>query len=235
MSVLGHMEMTSPCPRYSPKCSSLVPLPPGKTYDYNLNTPIGSNGNVQAPLCKYTAPWPATTDTWTAGQSVTVKFYPYGATHSGGHCEFSLSYDGGNSFVVVHQELRYCFFTGNPNNGGTDSIRSYTFTLPANLPGTDHAIFAWTWVNAVGNREFYNNCGDIAIKGSAGSYTGKKMTIANYGAGYPTIPEFIGNYDTGISYYTTNTEQVTVNGAGYSGSPIPSSAPSSSYFTSAIG
>ncbi|KAI8323247.1 hypothetical protein GQ54DRAFT_248188, partial [Martensiomyces pterosporus] len=208
-AALAHMEITAPCPRYSSKCATQPALPPGQTIDYNLNTPIGSNGDVLAPFCKHTTPWPKVTETWTAGQSVTVQFAPGGATHSGGHCEFSVSYDGGSTYVVLHQELRYCFFNAPPSSGGTDSVRSYTFTLPSNLPGTDHAIFAWTWVNAVGNREFYNNCGDIAIKGAAGSYTGKKMTIANYGSNYPTIPEFLGNYDTGLQYYT-NSVQVTV-------------------------
>ncbi|KAJ1954386.1 hypothetical protein EC988_002464, partial [Linderina pennispora] len=113
--------------------------------------------------------------------------------------------------------LKYCFFDGPPSQGGTDSVRSYTFNLPANLPGTDHAVFAFTWVNAVGNREFYNQCADVAIKGSAGSYTGKKVTIANYGPGYPVIPEFLGNYNTGLEYYTTSTTSVTVTGPGYSG------------------
>ncbi|KAJ2704582.1 hypothetical protein FB645_003148 [Coemansia sp. IMI 203386] len=215
-AVLGHMEIYKPCSRYSSKCATTPALPAGETIDYNLNTPIGSNGSILAPFCKHTTPWPQVTETWTAGQPVTVSFVAGGATHSGGHCEFSVSYDGGNTYVVLHQELRYCFYTAAPSAGGVDTVRNFTFTLPANLPGTDHAIFAWTWVNAVGNREFYNNCGDIAIKGSAGSYTGKKVTIANYGAGYPVIPEFLGNYETGISYYTTNITQATVTGAGYS-------------------
>ncbi|KAJ1788165.1 hypothetical protein LPJ59_005584, partial [Coemansia sp. RSA 2399] len=106
--------------------------------------------------------------------------------------------------------LRYCFYTASPASGGTDSVRSYTFDLPSDLPGTDHAVFAWTWVNAAGNREFYMNCGDVAIEGSAGSYTGKEVTIANYGAGYPVIAEFNGDYDIGIEYYTTNTTNITV-------------------------
>ncbi|KAJ1936809.1 hypothetical protein EC988_008085, partial [Linderina pennispora] len=160
-------------------------------------------------------------------------FYPGGATHSGGHCEFSLSYDGGKTFVVVHQALKYCFFTGAPSAGGVDTVRSYTINLPANLPGTDRAVFAWTWVNAAGNREFYNGCGDIAIKGSAGSYTGKKVTIANYGPGYPVIPEFLGNYNTGLEYYTTNTTAVTVTGPGYNGGSGTTTSPAATTTTSA--
>ncbi|KAJ2403324.1 hypothetical protein GGI23_000029 [Coemansia sp. RSA 2559] len=222
-AALGHMDIIYPCPRYSSQCATTPTLPSGESVDYNMNAPIGSNGNILAPLCKHATPWPSVTDTWTAGQSVTVQFASGGATHGGGDCEFSISYDNGSTFVVLHQELRYCFYTASPASGGTDSVRSYTFDLPSNLPGTDHAVFAWTWVNAVGNREFYMNCGDVAIKGSAGSYTGKEVTIANYGAGYPVIAAFLGDYDTGIEYYTTNTTEITVTGAGYTESGSTSS------------
>ncbi|KAJ1663999.1 hypothetical protein IW140_004423 [Coemansia sp. RSA 1813] len=227
-SALGHMELIVPCPRYSSLCAVQPALPPGESIDYNLNAPIGSNGDVLEPFCKHTTAWPSVTDTWTAGQSVTIQFAAGGATHLGGDCEFSISYDGGKTFVVLHQELRYCFYTASPDSGGVDSVRSYTFDLPSNLPGTGHAVFAWTWVNASGNREFYNNCGDVAIIGSAGSYTGKEVTMANYGAGYPVIPEFLGDYDTGIEYYTTNVTDITVNGAGYTGSANVAGVPTSS-------
>ncbi|KAJ1665127.1 hypothetical protein EV178_003433 [Coemansia sp. RSA 1646] len=227
-SALGHMELIAPCPRYSDKCATQPALPAGESIDYDLNAPIGSNGAVLQPLCKHTTAWPSVTDTWTAGQSVTIQFAAGGATHLGGDCEFSISYDGGKTFVVLHQELRYCFYTASPDSGGVDSVRSYTFELPSNLPGTDHAVFSWSWVNASGNREFYNNCGDVAVVGSAGSYTGKSMTIGNYGAGYPVIAEFLGNYNTGIEYYTTNTTDVTVSGSGYTSSGSGGSSGSSS-------
>ncbi|KAJ2783303.1 hypothetical protein GGI15_002640, partial [Coemansia interrupta] len=87
----------------------------------------------------------------------------------------------------------------------TPSVLNFEVPLPANLPGTDHAVFAWTWVNASGNREFYMNCADIAISGPAGSFTGKQMTILNY-PGYPVVPEFLGNYNTGLAYYTNATQ-----------------------------
>ncbi|ORX66639.1 hypothetical protein DL89DRAFT_65774 [Linderina pennispora] len=215
-AVLGHMEITYPCPRYSPRCATRPTLPPGQSFDYNLNVPAGSNGNINSPICHHDTPWPQANEVWTAGETVSVKFNAGGATHSGGHCEFSVSYDGGQTFVVLYQRLRYCFFTSAPSQGGTDSVRTYTFNLPATLPGAPRVTFLWSWVNAVGNREFYSNCADVAIKGAAGSYTGKKVTIANYGAGYPVIPEFLGNYETGISYYMGGT-QVTVSGPGFDG------------------
>ncbi|KAJ1910091.1 hypothetical protein LPJ71_003296, partial [Coemansia sp. S17] len=120
---------------------------------------------------------------------------------------FSLSYDGGNTFVVVYQVLGRCF-------GADQGTRQYTFGLPAGLPGSDKVVFAWTWVNAIGNREFYMNCADVAIKGGSAPYTGKQMTIANHN-GYPTIPEFSGSFDTGANYYN-NATTITVSGNGSS-------------------
>ncbi|KAI8321090.1 hypothetical protein GQ54DRAFT_250612, partial [Martensiomyces pterosporus] len=181
-SAMAHMDMISPCPRYSPQGENCPAVPAGQSLDYSMSSPLGAS----EPLCKHTTPFATPSATWSAGQSVTVKFAPGGAPHGGGHCQFSLSYDGGKTFVVVHEELEHCFF-----NGAAD-VRQYTFNLPSNLPSSDKAVFAWTWVNAVGNREFYMNCADVAIKGTSSSYTGKEVTIANHN-GYPTIPEFSGN------------------------------------------
>ncbi|KAJ1808106.1 hypothetical protein LPJ56_004784 [Coemansia sp. RSA 2599] len=60
------------------------------------------------------------------------------------------------------------------------------------------------------------NCADVAIKGSSTSFTGKQMTIANHN-GYPTIPEFNGDYNTGLEHYK-NAAQITVAGSGSSSS-----------------
>ncbi|KAJ1950730.1 hypothetical protein EC988_004280 [Linderina pennispora] len=216
------MAMVKPCTRYTPHGENCPSLPAGASFDYSLNSPLG----MSEPLCKHTTPYDTPVETWTAGQSVTVKFDPAGgAAHGGGHCQFSLSYDGGKTFVVVHEELKYCF-VGGPTTANTASVRSYTFNLPSELPSSDKAVFAWSWVNAIGNREFYMNCADVAIKGSGSSYTGKEMTIANHD-GYPTIPEFGSNYDTGLEHYK-NAKQITVNGSGSSAGQAASKAGSSS-------
>ncbi|KAJ1720494.1 hypothetical protein LPJ61_006152, partial [Coemansia biformis] len=51
------------------------------------------------------------------------------------------------------------------------------------------------------------NCADIAISGSSQSYTGRQMVVANY-PDHPVIPEFNGNYSTGLGLYT-NSSQIT--------------------------
>ncbi|KAJ1664654.1 hypothetical protein IW140_005626 [Coemansia sp. RSA 1813] len=227
-SASAHMTMTDPCPRFSPSCVTEPPaLPAGASWDYDIKSPIPSDGI----LCKSNTPWPAPVATWTAGQPVTVHFLNNGAAHGGGHAQFSVSYDGGKTFAVVYEVLRYFFFNG-PTDSNTPEVLDYTFTLPKELPNSDSAIFAWSWVNAIGNREFYMNCADVAITGSSSSsYTGKQMVIADHD-GYPTIPEFAGNYDTGINYYE-DSPMITVSADGsssYSGgnstSPEPSAASS---------
>ncbi|KAJ2694729.1 hypothetical protein H4218_005479 [Coemansia sp. IMI 209128] len=203
-SVSAHMDIISPCPRYSSRGQNCPALPAGQSMDYSMSSPLGAS----EPLCKHTVPFPTPCATWTAGQPVTVTFAPGGAPHGGGHCEFSLSYDGGSTFVVVYQILGTCF-------GAGQGVRQYTFGLPVGLPSSDKVVFAWTWVNAIGNREFYMNCADVAIKGGSAPYSGKQMTIANHN-GYPTIPEFSGNSNTGAQYYN-NATTITVSGNGGSG------------------
>ncbi|KAJ2524820.1 hypothetical protein GGI11_000544, partial [Coemansia sp. RSA 2049] len=162
--------------------------------------------------------------TWTAGQSVTVKFLQNSAAHSGGHAQFSLSYDGGKTFVVVYQVLKYFFFNGPAKYNNNPEVLSYTFTLPKDLPSSDSAVFSWSWVNASGNREFYQNCADVVIKGTGStSYTGKKMVIANIN-GYPTIPEMANDYNIGVDLYN-NAEDITVTGSGSTSSSGGNNAP----------
>ncbi|KAJ1956093.1 hypothetical protein GGI12_005397 [Dipsacomyces acuminosporus] len=216
--VLAHKQMTYPCPRYSSQGENCPALPAGANLDYSISSPLGEN----QPLCKYTTPYATPSATWAAGQSITVKFAQGGAAHGGGHCQFSLSYDGGKTFVVVHDQLEHCFFSSN-GSGNAGDVYQYTFSLPSSLPGSDKAIFAWTWINASGNREFYMNCADVAIKGTSGSFPGKEMTIANHN-GYPTIPEFHGNPKTGLELYA-KAKVITVTGGGSSSGSEPVPAP----------
>ncbi|KAJ1947700.1 hypothetical protein EC988_005399 [Linderina pennispora] len=229
-SVAAHASLKYPCPRYSPFGEGCPAVPSGQSVDSSINAPISSMtlGEKQ-PFCKYTTPFSKPSATWTAGQSVTVKFHDNIAAHSGGHGQFSISYDNGKTFAVIHEVLRY-MFVGSKPSGLTNaaSVMSYTFKLPASLPSSDKAVFAWTWANASGNREFYMNCADIAIKGGKSkSYTGKKMTVVNY-PGYPAMAEFNGNYDTGIELYK-NAPKITISpkGSGTSQRSARSDAPES--------
>ncbi|KAJ2766278.1 hypothetical protein IWQ57_004434 [Coemansia nantahalensis] len=208
----AHVSMSSPCVRYTPFCSSCPALPAGAALDHDINAPIGTHETVKQPMCKYATPYATPAVEWMAGTTVTVKFREHAAVHGGGHCQFALSYDGGATFVVVHDELRYCF-VGGPSASNAASQLSYSFMLPAGLPAGDKVVFAWAWNNAIGNREFYMNCADVAIRGTGTSFSGPELLVANYGPKTPFIPEFNGNYETGIDLYHAR-KVVTVTGAG---------------------
>ncbi|PVV03002.1 hypothetical protein BB560_002529 [Smittium megazygosporum] len=197
---MGHMALFSPCPRFSVSNKNCPSPPPGESYDYDIKAPIGTSDDIQSPICKSRTPYQSTTETWTAGQMVDIQFEHGGAAHGGGHCQFSLSYDGGNTFVVIHDEKRYCFF-GEPSESNNATILRYAFKLPEAVPAGDRVVFAWSWINALGDREYYMNCADISIRSASSSYSGPEMLIANYGPGYPVIPEFAGNYETGLELF----------------------------------
>ncbi|ORX74902.1 hypothetical protein DL89DRAFT_24095 [Linderina pennispora] len=111
-STSAHMAMISPCPRYYPrgeKCPSLpFPSLPFPSFGYIVGLPDSHPFGYHQPLCRHTILWLSPAGTWTASQTVTVKFSLGGAPHEGGHCEFSLSYDGGRTFAAVHQGLGKC-------------------------------------------------------------------------------------------------------------------------------
>ena len=79
--------------------------------------------------------------TLTAGKATTVSFRAGGATHLGGSCQFSLSYDNGKTFGVIHSVI-----------GGCPLQESYTFTVPGNAPAGKNILLSWSWQNKVGNR-----------------------------------------------------------------------------------
>ncbi|OLY84481.1 hypothetical protein AYI68_g1359 [Smittium mucronatum] len=210
--VRAHMAMIDPCTNFTPNGLNCPALPAGASYDYNLKSPIGTKDAIIYPLCKNPRRRPTPVAVWNAGDTVTVAFESGGAAHGGGHCQFSLSYDNGNNFVVVHEELRHCFFNG-PSNTNDAVVLKYDFVLPSSVPASDNVIFAWSWVNAIGNREFYMNCADIKINSHSSSYSGKRMVIANYGPSNPVVTEFNGDYTTGLYLYK-NSPIITVYGNG---------------------
>ncbi|KAJ1930448.1 hypothetical protein IWQ60_000314 [Tieghemiomyces parasiticus] len=179
------MKPIYPCPRGSalPKCG--YPYP-----DYSLSSPISKDGIPHAPLCHHKIPYANPVAEFLAGETINMEFDPEGAPHGGGHCEFSLSYDGGSTFISILTILRTCF-----QDGFVVDV-----PIPHTAPASRQVVLAWTWVNAVGNREFYMTCSDIAIMGAPrGMLTGPLMLTPNYGDG-PAIQEF-STGDDGSGYY----------------------------------
>ncbi|KAF1808654.1 hypothetical protein P152DRAFT_477187 [Eremomyces bilateralis CBS 781.70] len=79
-------------------------------------------------------------------------------THGGDSCQLSFSYDEGRTFKVIKSMI-----------GGYLADVSYYFTIPT-YALSGNAIFAWTWLNFIGNREFYMDCAAVGVNGgSSGS------------------------------------------------------------------
>ncbi|KAJ2522758.1 hypothetical protein H4217_000545 [Coemansia sp. RSA 1939] len=218
-SVSANMSMIDPCPRFSPYCKNPPSsFPAGASWDNaNIMAPIDPNSDV---ICKSNTPWPKPVATWAAGQPVTVEFKKGGTAHNGGHAQFSVSYDNGKTFAVVYEVLEHAFYNKNTYSD-TPEVLKYTFTLPTDLPSSEKAVFAWSWVSpkADGSTSFYMNCADVEIKGSSStSYTGRKTVIADV-KGYPTIAASDSGFTWGLDYYT-NAPNVTVSASNAAGKSL---------------
>ncbi|KAK4104752.1 lytic polysaccharide monooxygenase [Parathielavia hyrcaniae] len=100
-----------------------------------------------------------------------------GATHGGGSCQVSLTYDNpptANSvFKVIHSIHGGCPIRAHEGNFNSQDPTvtppdEYEFEIPDGIP-SGNATLAWTWLNKVGNREFYMNCAPVDIAGGEGS------------------------------------------------------------------
>jgi hypothetical protein len=144
--------------------------------DYNLASPLNTPG-YSFP-CKGYSPGPPTATI--IGRTVRIQLEG-SVHHSGGHCQFGVSFDN-TKFVVLKTVMDNCVVSG----------LSYELTLPYGFPSGNTILF-WTWINKIGNREYYMECADIHITNNnepvLQHVTGKELLIANLD-GYPTIPEF---------------------------------------------
>ncbi|KAI1373821.1 hypothetical protein F4677DRAFT_189966 [Hypoxylon crocopeplum] len=147
----AHMNMKDPPPlAYKGNPNSKDP-----NIDYSITSPITQ---AQYPCKGYLSllgtPEGASVATYSPGAQYTMSVEG-GASHNGGSCQLSLSYDKGSSFTVIKSFIGNC----PTSSGGT-----YDFTIPSDAPEGDDVVFAWTWVNHTGNREYYMSCAVVTIK-----------------------------------------------------------------------
>ncbi|KAI8048506.1 hypothetical protein BDF22DRAFT_604382, partial [Syncephalis plumigaleata] len=172
-SVAGHLQLYSPVPRGDPR------LPGYGVKDDDLNAPLNDQKFGGPYPCKHQKVGPIT-GKYTAGQSFKVQFRK-GNSHKGGHCQFALSYDNGKNWVVLKTIIDLCFLGQAP--------WTYNVPLPKGAKN-GQALFAWTWITAEGDREFFMNCADVEIDGGSenGSLTGPELFVAQLD-GTPKVPE----------------------------------------------
>ena len=163
------MEIKAPAPRQSPYSAYYKS---NNDIDWNLSSPIGDQDQLFKVFpCRGTLPGPVQSK-YKAGENIKLKFRRGFSDHDGGHCQFSVSYDNGMTFAVFHTIMKTCF------------LDSYNFNikLPQDLTDYNSTLLMWSWINAIGKREYYTNCIDIAVVNqnkSITSFTGYSLVIAN--------------------------------------------------------
>ncbi len=105
-----------------------------------------------------------------------------GFVHVYGVCQLGISLN--NKDFVVLKTITDCFKNGN---------MILKLTLPVNFPSKKIIIF-WTYINAVGNREYYMDCADVYINNKnivnpMKEIIGRELLIVNI-LHYDIIDEF---------------------------------------------
>lgn len=98
-----------------------------------------------------------------------------GATHGGGSCQISISTDAvptkDSVWKAIYSIEGGCPASAPGNVGGDASyqgplLNSFDFSLPKSVPN-GKVTLAWSWLNKVGNREFYMNCAPVTVSGGS--------------------------------------------------------------------
>lgn len=144
----AHMQMSQPYPIRSP----LNPNATGQV-DYSYTNPLDPSGS-DYPCKGYADDTFVSQATYQPGQQYEMELAG-SATHEGGSCQLSLTYDRGKTFKVIESMLGTCPIP-----------KKYNFTVPSDAP-SGQALLAWTWFNKIGNREMYMNCAMVTIGGSS--------------------------------------------------------------------
>ncbi|KAJ3128717.1 hypothetical protein HK098_003709 [Nowakowskiella sp. JEL0407] len=180
-------------------------FPTARAVEFNNNSPFIDLECIMGPLtgagkcdpkpypCGYSSD-SKITQTFTAGQVLDIQFFNQGfplnqkpwtgrenddqARHSGGLCEFSLSVDEGKTFYVIARYTKGC----------PDIFYTFKVMIPKDIPSSDHAVFAWTWLNADGERQFYMSCVDVKLIGVTNGRLDYRQEITK--ANLPGTPGF---------------------------------------------
>ncbi|KAI1398142.1 lytic polysaccharide monooxygenase [Hypoxylon fuscum] len=179
----AHMKMKSPAP-FNPTALN--------------NSPLDASGS-DFP-CKFGNGYSATggtANTYELGSQQTLSFIGQ-ATHGGGSCQVSITYDesptADSVWKVIHSIEGGCPAKNTNGNLGDSADAEDPFTYPYSIPKdipAGKATIAWTWFNKVGNREMYMNCGALELTGTGGDKSNfdklPDMVVLNIGGKPQTI------------------------------------------------
>jgi len=177
----GHISMSYPPSRRNQLSEYYVNT---GLVNYNLRSPLDVSPDFFSFPCKGFPKGPVVATFEKNEITITLEGT---AIHGGGHCQFGISYDDKN-FVVLKTVLNDCLL----------DTMSYSYEIPKYAKGDNITVF-WTWVNRIGNREYYMECADITVKtnGKMTNIPGKELLIVNL-PGYPKVPEWEVNSPSSV-------------------------------------
>ncbi|TYJ55791.1 hypothetical protein B9479_003569 [Cryptococcus floricola] len=185
-SALAHIQMAWPYPLHS----ALNPATPEALKDYSMTSPLVTDGTYPCKGFITTADDMGSNAEWSAGSTINYTLVGT-ATHGGGSCQLSMSYDNGDTWSVIFSQIGGC----------PDSTSMTTdVTIPSDAP-SGQALFAWGWFNLQGNREMYHNCAPVTITNGGSGLTNTDD--------YPT--PFVANADVNDCVTIENTAVVFPN------------------------
>ncbi|KAJ1719388.1 hypothetical protein LPJ53_005843 [Coemansia erecta] len=193
--VHAHVEMKEPPPRHSQFSKFYVD---NDDVDYNMKSPLGP---IVGYPCRNFKAGP-TQGTLVAGHPFRVQFDGV-ANHLGGDCQFAVSYNNGTTFAVLWDKPSSCFL--DTVNGG------YDVPVPDHIPAATKAVFAWSWINAMGSREYYMNCADVRIEnfGRQEPLVAHELLVVNL-PGRPTLSPRTGREEDRLPQMMQQRAFVTV-------------------------
>lgn len=201
-SVSAHMMMSSP-------------VPYGKsTLD---NSPLIADGS-DFPCKQRSGVYDleGASNVMAVGSTNTLAFIG-SAVHGGGSCQVSLTTDlaptKDSKWMVIKSLEGGCpaDVPGNLPSGSATAAdpTTFTYTIPAGIAPGQYTI-AWSWVNKVGNREFYMNCGPATITAAAKKRYAPNAPTSKNTKRQATFPDlFVANL-AGVSNSCTTTEGVDI-------------------------
>lgn len=132
-----------------------------------FSTPAATNGPILAanfPCQSTGGSYAGETTSMALGSDQPLAFEGQ-SVHGGGSCQVSITYDtapdASSTWKVIKSIEGGCPARNTAGNLGSDTSATapdpftYNFTIPDDIP-TGKATLAWTWLNNVGNREFYS-------------------------------------------------------------------------------
>jgi hypothetical protein len=201
-SVGAHMMMSSPAPY-------------GKsTLD---NSPLAADGS-DYPCKQRTGVYDleGASNVMAVGSTNTLAFIG-SAVHGGGSCQVSLTTDlqptKDSKWMVIKSLEGGCpaDVVGNlsPADASAPDPTTFTYTIPQGIAPGDYTI-AWSWVNKVGNREFYMNCGPATITAATKKRYAPNAPTSENTKRQATFPDiFVANL-AGVSNSCTTTEGIDI-------------------------